>query len=268
MPYERALTELAHGQFLRRRRQRRAAVEVLANARDRFAAVGARPALERCERELKASGLAPKRPAAKGAGRLTPQELTVTRLVIDGMTNREIAAELMLSTKTVEVHLTRLYAKLEVPSRTELRARARRGELAAGRGPIARPRARRAAARHRPTRSRGAKTIALDARKRFAEVAVHEDRRGRPLGRGEASQPEAFAAALAADDHVRRSGLLSKLLGRHVGTESTAGTEGGAARLGRRISKAAPPPGAFAALTEPRCASTIVPDAFVSAGTR
>jgi len=129
MPYELALTELAHGQFLRRRRRRRAAVEVLANARDRLSAVGARPALERCRRELEASGLSPKRPAAKGPGRLTPQELTVSRLVVSGMTNREIAGELMVSIKTVEVHLTSVYTKLEVTSRTELRARARRGEL-------------------------------------------------------------------------------------------------------------------------------------------
>lgn len=130
MPYERALTELAHGQFLRRRRQRRAAAEALANARDRLAAVGAQPALERCERELEATGLSPNRPAAKGPAQLTPQELTVSRLVVAGMTNREIACELMLSTKTVEVHPTRVYAELEVASRSELRARARTGDLA------------------------------------------------------------------------------------------------------------------------------------------
>ena len=129
MPYELAQTELAHGQFLRRRRQRRAAVELLANARERFAAVGAEPALRACERELQASGLSPKRPDAKGVDQLTPQELTVARLVVTGMTNREIAGELMVSTKTVEVHLTSVYAKLEVPSRAELRARARPGEL-------------------------------------------------------------------------------------------------------------------------------------------
>lgn len=129
MPYELALTELAHGRFLRRRRQRRATVEVLANARERLALVGAAPALQQCERELEASGLAPKRPDGKGVDRLTPQELTVARLVLDGMTNREIAGELMVSTKTIEVHLTSVYGKLEVASRNELRARARRGEL-------------------------------------------------------------------------------------------------------------------------------------------
>jgi ATP/maltotriose-dependent transcriptional regulator MalT len=129
MPYELALTELTHGQFLRRRRQRRAAVEVLANARDRFTAMGALPALERCERELEASGLSPKRPTGKGPGQLTPREMTVSRLVIEGLTNREIARELMVSVKTVEVQLTSIYGKLDVASRAELRARARSGDL-------------------------------------------------------------------------------------------------------------------------------------------
>jgi DNA-binding NarL/FixJ family response regulator len=131
MPYELALTELAHGQFLRRRRQRRAAVEVLANARDRFTAMGALPALERCERELEASGLSPKRPTGKGPGQLTPREMTVLRLVIEGLANREIARELMVSVKTVEVQLTSIYGKLDVASRAELRARARSGDLEA-----------------------------------------------------------------------------------------------------------------------------------------
>ena len=128
MPYELALTELAHGRFLRRRRRRRAAAESVAAARERFAALGARPALESCDRELHASGLTPTR-AEGGDPRLTPQEQTVAELVISGMTNREIAAELMVSTKTIEVHMTRVYSKLAVPSRAELRARARRGEL-------------------------------------------------------------------------------------------------------------------------------------------
>jgi DNA-binding CsgD family transcriptional regulator len=129
MPLELALTELAHGQYLRRRRQRRAAIEQLARARDRLSALGARPALTHVERELQAAGVTDRSPVPAGPGQLTPQESTVASLVISGMTNREIAGELMLSTKTVEVHLTRLYAKLEVSSRSELRARARRGEL-------------------------------------------------------------------------------------------------------------------------------------------
>ena len=61
---------------------------------------------------------------------LTPQELAVTRLVVSGMTNREVSEELMLSTKTVEFHLSNIYTKIGVRSRSELRARARANELA------------------------------------------------------------------------------------------------------------------------------------------
>jgi DNA-binding CsgD family transcriptional regulator/tetratricopeptide (TPR) repeat protein len=129
MPYEQALTELAYGRFLRRRRQRRVATTVLAAARDRFAALRAAPSLAQAERELDACGLTPKRPAGQNSD-LTPQELTVVRLVVAGMTNREIAAELIVSTKTVEVHLTRIYSKLEIKSRNDLRAMARGGDLA------------------------------------------------------------------------------------------------------------------------------------------
>ena len=53
----------------------------------------------------------------------------MTRLVVSGMTNREVADELMLSTKTVEFHLSNIYAKLGVRSRSQLRARARTSEL-------------------------------------------------------------------------------------------------------------------------------------------
>ena len=60
---------------------------------------------------------------------LTPQELAVARLVVSGMTNREVAEELMLSTKTVEFHLSHVYTKLGVRTRSDLRARARANEL-------------------------------------------------------------------------------------------------------------------------------------------
>ena len=67
MPYEQALIEYAHGQFLRRNGRRRAAADVLTRARDVFGDLGARPALERCERELATCGLTPaKRSAARG----------------------------------------------------------------------------------------------------------------------------------------------------------------------------------------------------------
>ena len=122
MPYERALIQFAHGQFLRRNGSRRAASEQLTRARETFAELQARPALERCERELVACGLKPNRRGSDEQPELTPQEQAVARLVATGRTNREVAAELLLSVKTVEVHLTRIYAKLGVSSRSQLAA--------------------------------------------------------------------------------------------------------------------------------------------------
>jgi DNA-binding CsgD family transcriptional regulator len=121
MPYELALSELAHGQFLRRDGRRRAAAERLRSAVRRLDALGARPALERALRELDACGLtpAPRRTSA-GPDTLTPQERAVERLAITGLTNREIAGELMLSVKTVERHLSHVFVKRGVSSRAEL----------------------------------------------------------------------------------------------------------------------------------------------------
>ena len=129
MPYEQALIELAHAQFLRRDGKRRAASELLLQARGTFAALAALPALRRCEQELTACGLRPAPRSANDDAGLTPQETAVARLVVSGMTNREVAKELMLSTKTVEFHLSNVYLKAGVRSRTELRSRARDADL-------------------------------------------------------------------------------------------------------------------------------------------
>jgi Response regulator containing a CheY-like receiver domain and an HTH DNA-binding domain len=120
VPFPQALLELAHGQVLRRHGQRRAAVEQLQAAHDRFAALGARPYVERCERELSASGLTPAKRHDFDPSRLTAQELAVAQLVASGLSNRQVASELFVSIKTVQFHLTRIYSKLRVSSRTEL----------------------------------------------------------------------------------------------------------------------------------------------------
>ncbi|MDA0168467.1 AAA family ATPase [Solirubrobacter taibaiensis] len=121
MPYERALVELELGQVLRRDGQRKAASEHLLAAKARLQALGAAPHLQRCDAELEASGL---RPVRRGddvsRDALTPRERAVSRLAAAGKSNREIAAELMLSVKTVENHLTRVFAKRGVRSRSEL----------------------------------------------------------------------------------------------------------------------------------------------------
>jgi DNA-binding CsgD family transcriptional regulator len=132
LPFQHALVELAYGQVLRRAGQRRAAAERLSGARERLVALRARPYLERCERELAASGLAPAKRSTFDPSRLTAQELAVARLVAVGMSNRQVASELFVSIKTVQFHLTHIYAKLGVGSRAELAAQFRDSELAVG----------------------------------------------------------------------------------------------------------------------------------------
>jgi DNA-binding CsgD family transcriptional regulator/tetratricopeptide (TPR) repeat protein len=130
LPYERALIGLEHGRYLRRAGERRAAAALLLAAHAQFLDLGARPAQDRAERELAACGLTPSARKTRDYSALTPQELAVARLVVSGMTNREVSTELMVSTKTVEYHLSNVYAKLGLRSRSELRARARAEELA------------------------------------------------------------------------------------------------------------------------------------------
>ncbi|MDA0174496.1 LuxR C-terminal-related transcriptional regulator [Solirubrobacter taibaiensis] len=120
-PYEQALTDLAHGQALRRARHRREAAARLIAAQTALTTLGARPALERCVRELDACGLTPaKRGADADPARLTPQERSLARLAARGFSNRDIAHEMLLSVKTVERHLTQVYRKLGIASRAEL----------------------------------------------------------------------------------------------------------------------------------------------------
>ena len=115
-----ARTRLLHGRALRRAGQRRAAAEVLDGARARFVAMDAAPWAALAEAE--ASRVAPER----AGGQMTPTEARIAELVVAGRRNREIAAELFVSVATVEAHLTRLYRKLGVRSRTELSLRVSR----------------------------------------------------------------------------------------------------------------------------------------------
>ena len=121
-PFEQAMLELALGMALRRAGRRRAAVDHLRDAHKSLAALEARPWLERCERELASCGLARAETGPRLRTRLTPQELAVAHLVARGMTNREVAAELIVSVKTVEYHLGNIYPKLGVRARGGLAA--------------------------------------------------------------------------------------------------------------------------------------------------
>jgi DNA-binding CsgD family transcriptional regulator len=107
---------------LRRAGKRAEADVLLTSARDDYAAIGATACVERCDRELKAGGVRLARGEA-GSTDLTPQEQAVAGLVAQGRSNREVADVLFVSPKTVQFHLTRIYAKLGVRSRTELASR-------------------------------------------------------------------------------------------------------------------------------------------------
>lgn len=119
--YDTARVNLAYGQTLRRAGKRRAADAVIGTAGELFASLGAVIDVARCERELKAGGLHQARDPHVSV-ELTPQEEAVRGLVAKGLSNREVAAELYVSPKTVQYHLTRVYAKLGVRSRSELAA--------------------------------------------------------------------------------------------------------------------------------------------------
>jgi DNA-binding NarL/FixJ family response regulator len=124
LPYDRARVHFAWGQSVRRAGKRREADAVLKTARELYDALGAATYVERCDRELRAGGVHAGRAASveREVDALTPQEQLVSDLVARGMTNREVASELFVSTKTVQYHLTRIYAKLGVRSRGELAA--------------------------------------------------------------------------------------------------------------------------------------------------
>ncbi len=122
-PLERARTMLCYGERLRRQGHRRAARAQLRAALETFELHGARRWAERARQELQASGATVRRRDLGPIEELTPQELQVALLTASGATTREAAERLFLSPRTVEVHLTRIYRKLGVRSRTELAAR-------------------------------------------------------------------------------------------------------------------------------------------------
>ena len=117
MPFERARTQLAFGRRLHRARRRAEAREHLRAALDGFEQLGAEAWAGQAEAELRAAGA--RRHREPGTA-LTSQELRVAAAVRLGASNRDIAADLFLSPKTVEFHLRQIYRKLGVRSRTQL----------------------------------------------------------------------------------------------------------------------------------------------------
>ncbi len=103
--FEHATALCAFGCFLRRRGERRSAVDYLERARRSAAALRAAPLLGRCDAELAACGRATPLPTGRPIDPLTPQERAVARLACAGRSTKEIAVELVLSSKTVGYHL-------------------------------------------------------------------------------------------------------------------------------------------------------------------
>jgi DNA-binding CsgD family transcriptional regulator len=129
-PFERARTELCFGELLRRARRRVDAREPLQRALGAFELIGAELWAERARRELRATGERARRRKPEAADLLTAQELQVALQVAAGASNREVAAALFVSPKTIESHLNSVYRKLGIRSRTELgRALPDAGEL-------------------------------------------------------------------------------------------------------------------------------------------
>jgi DNA-binding CsgD family transcriptional regulator len=119
-PFEHARTQLLYGEWLRRERRRADARPWLRSAQETFERLGATPWVDRARTELRAAGEVAGRRDTGMLAQLTPQELQVVRIVRTGATNREAAARLFLSPRTIEYHLRKVYAKLGISSRIEL----------------------------------------------------------------------------------------------------------------------------------------------------
>ena len=120
-PFELARVHLSYGERLRRLRRTRDARSQLTAARDGFERLGAPSWSHRAAAELAATGATRQRDSGVGAASLTPQEREVALLAATGLTNREIAARLYMSHRTVSSHLSKIFPKLGIRSRAALR---------------------------------------------------------------------------------------------------------------------------------------------------
>ena len=115
-----ARAQLVYGEWLRRENRRVDAREQLRAAHDTFSRIGAEGFAERARRELQATGEAARRRTVETRDALTPQEAQIARLARDGLSNPNIGAQLFISPRTVQYHLGKVFAKLEITSRYQL----------------------------------------------------------------------------------------------------------------------------------------------------
>jgi ATP/maltotriose-dependent transcriptional regulator MalT len=120
-PFYVARAQLAYGAWLRRHRRMTQSRAPLREAVETFDALGLLRFAERARRELRASGERVRSRVPGGWAELSPQELQIAQLAAEGLSNREIGEQLYLSHRTVESHLYRLFPKLGVTSRAQLR---------------------------------------------------------------------------------------------------------------------------------------------------
>jgi DNA-binding CsgD family transcriptional regulator len=119
---ELARAHLLYGEWLRRENRRVDARAQLGIAHDMFGKIGAEAFAERARRELQATGVTVrKRASVPAKDLLTPQETQIARHAADGLTNAEIGTRLFISSHTVEWHLRKVFSKLGIASRRELR---------------------------------------------------------------------------------------------------------------------------------------------------
>jgi DNA-binding CsgD family transcriptional regulator len=117
-----ARARLLYGEWLRRENRRVDAREQLRAAHDTFSQIGAEAFAERARGELLATGETAPRRTMQTRDVLTPQEAQIARLASDRQTNPEIGAKLFISPRTVEYHLRKVFTKLDISSRKELRS--------------------------------------------------------------------------------------------------------------------------------------------------
>jgi len=119
---DRARAHLLYGEWLRRDSRRTDARVQLRTAHEMLDAIGMAAFAERARHELRATGETPRKRTVETDTTLTAQEAHIARLARDGHTNTEIGAQLFLSARTVEWHLRKIFTKLGIGSRRELRA--------------------------------------------------------------------------------------------------------------------------------------------------
>jgi DNA-binding CsgD family transcriptional regulator len=119
-PFDLARIHLLYGEHLRRERRRSDSRVQLRIALEGFERLRAEPWSERARVELRASGETARKRDPSTSAHLTPQEVQIARLVSEGLSNKEVAAQLFLSPRTIDSHLRNIFGKLAITSRTQL----------------------------------------------------------------------------------------------------------------------------------------------------